>query len=157
MKDMNIYEVTFNNGTKRYYGFKDDCQISDTVVAGTSHGPLLGRITDILDELPDDHDPDKIRFILCKVPAVSEDAVVYHKDKLEKRMAALEQEMDSFIEREKKNYLRLVFSDYSDEFRELFDEYCGLEEELNHLNGVDQDIPDDGSIGNDDDDEGMDD
>lgn len=51
MKDMKIYEVTFKNGASRYYGFREDCQYGETVVADTSHGPLLGRITDIFSEL----------------------------------------------------------------------------------------------------------
>lgn len=133
MKNMKIYGVTFKNGTARYYGFKGDCQNGDAVVADTSHGPLIGHITSILDELPDGLDEDKMRFILCKVPAVSEDSKEYRKERLEKRMTALNQEMDMFIEREKKNYLRLAFADYSTEFRALFDEYSELESELGCL------------------------
>lgn len=151
MEDMKIYKVVFKNGAERYYGFKEDCQIGDTVVADTSHGPLLGRIAYIPDELPDDHDANKLRFILCRVPVANKDSVEYRKEQLEKRMAALDQAMDEFIEREKKNYLRFAFSDYSDEFRKLFDEYTESEDELNLLGNTNQDVIDD------DDDEDMDD
>lgn len=102
MEDMKIYEVTFKNGASRYYGFQEDCQYGETVVADTSHGPLLGRITDILSELPDYLDADKMRFILCRVPAVNEASMEIRKEQIKGRMAELDYGMDAFIEQERR-------------------------------------------------------
>lgn len=142
MKDMRIYEVTFKNETSRYYWFEEDCQMGDMVVADTSHGPLLGRITDIVSELPDYLDAEKMRFILCRVP--KEDEVVAKSQQAsvterlseieqkvkEEHLAQIEQMMDKFIEQHKNEVMRLVYADYNDDFNELMKEYSKLKDSI---------------------------
>lgn len=150
--DTNIYEVTFKNGDARFYGFGEDCKIGDTVVAGTSHGPLLGRISDILDELPDDYDLDKMCYILCRVPEKGEVAtkprqvpITERLSKIEQKakmdhLAQIEQMMDEFMEKHKKEVMRLVFANYSEGFNELVKEYDKVKHSLHCLE--DEDLPD---------------
>lgn len=133
MKDLKIYEVTFKNGDIRYYGFDEECKIGDTVVAGTSHGPLLGRVTDILDELPDFLDADKMRFILCRVPSENKMAVELRKAQLKENIKKTEQQMDEIMEQQKEEVMRKVFAEYSEDFGSLYTDLGILKDELAEL------------------------
>lgn len=110
MKDMYIYEVTFKNGVVRYYGFNQECKNGEMVVAATSHGPLLGRITDVLDELPDGYDADKLHFILCQVPEENELTEQHRKAQIELRMKELDCQMKEVMEQKKETVMRAVFA-----------------------------------------------
>ena len=143
MKDMKIYEVTFKNNVIRYYGFDKECKIGDMVVAGTSHGPLLGRVSDVLDELPDHLDADKMRFILCRVPA-DKLAMELRVTQLMKDIKETEQKMDEIMEQQRKEVMRRVFAEYSDEFNDLYMEWSDMKAELAELEDKDP-SDDDGS------------
>lgn len=144
MKNMKIYEVTLKTGAVRYYGFGEDCEIGDMVVAGTSHGPLFGEITNIPDELPDDLDADKIRYILCRVPNEGEAAEKcreipimeclsdIEQEVVKTHIAKIEQMMDDFMEQHKEEVMRLVFADYSKDFDEMVKEVKKLKSSLYH-------------------------
>lgn len=148
MKDMKIYEVTFKGNVIRYYGFDEECKIGDTVVAGTSHGPLLGRVSDVLDELPDHLDADKMRFILCRVPAENKLAAELRTTQLMKNIEETEQKMDEIMARQKKEVMRRVFAEYSDDFSSLYADWCDMKAELAELE--DEDPSDDDGFKEDD-------
>lgn len=152
MINTNIYEVTFKDNGVRCYGFAEECRIGDMVVAATSHGPLLGRISNVLDELSDDFDKEKMRYILCRVPEEGEVIAETQQIPITKCLSEIEQKvksdhlakigqmMDEFMEQHKKEVMRLVFADYSEDFKELAKEYDKLNDSLNCPE--EEDLPD---------------